>query len=74
MEQRSLSMNTARGDRRPAKMHGADEATPVALRAPCVAPSAPCILATPECVIVESVGVNNVVALLGVNEVVALET
>src|SRR6185503_3476037 len=61
MEERSLSTSTERGDRRPAKSHGA---TSVALRAPFVAP---CDLANSECV-------NDVMALFGVNDVLALNT
>ena len=55
-----LSTSTARSDRRPAKSH---EATPVALRAPSVAP---CDLANLRCV-------TNVMALFGVTNVLALE-
>lgn len=61
MVERSLSTSTARGDLRPAKTHAA---TPVALRAPSVAP---CVLANLECV-------NDVMALFGVNDVLALNT
>ena len=60
MEQRSLSMSIARGEDQPAKSH---EATPVALRAPSVAP---CDLANSKCV-------TNVMALFGVTNVLALE-
>ena len=60
MVERSLSTSTVRGDRRPAKSHGA---TSVALRAPFVAP---CDLANSECVTV-------VMALFDVTNVLALE-
>jgi len=59
MVERSLSTSTERGDLRRAKSHGA---TSVALRAPFVAP---CDLANSECV-------NDVMALFGVNDVLAL--